>query len=503
MNRCWLALCLALPLSAAAQDVAYTTDPKVANAMVFQGAYSSGTTYAYNDVVTSGGVAYVSKIAGNTGNAVTDTTKWAVLAASGGAVTGGACTSGQYVVSINSAGVPTCGTPASGGASAPATTNVYRGNGSANGVVAASPGTDYVKPNPDGSIGASPGTQNGSLVVPIGTGGDALPTAAAGFGAYSWLSNHPYFVPPTGSAIQLDFNAPNTGLPGYSIWPLNSGTCTSAMAANGTSDAAVVNCGGLATYYKGTASQGELATKTGLTNGTYTNANVTVAGGQITAVGNGAGGGGASVAPNSVSQGNYGCALYSVLAAHALVVTPYYCLGNTTVLFTESWQGTTGAAIDSTKWTVSGSGAAVTLTANGSATSNGVVSFVAYTGVTPGANQVSQIVFLGGSNDAEPMVGMDTSQSGWGWYGGGNTIARWAGGSYIDNFGTCPTVNTGDTMRLSKSGSGAGTTLTCTNVTTGASTANVDPHGASFGGSYVGFRLGANSAVGTFAGGSY
>ena len=76
-----LAACLVACLPACAQDVAYTTDPKVAGAMVFQGTYASGTTYALGDVVTISSVAYVSKAGANLGNnPATDTTHWAVLA---------------------------------------------------------------------------------------------------------------------------------------------------------------------------------------------------------------------------------------------------------------------------------------------------------------------------------------------------------------------------------------------------------------------------------------
>ena len=49
----------------------------------YQGAYSAGATYAIGDTVTSGGSSYYSLVSSNTGNAVTDASKWSLLASAG------------------------------------------------------------------------------------------------------------------------------------------------------------------------------------------------------------------------------------------------------------------------------------------------------------------------------------------------------------------------------------------------------------------------------------
>ena len=49
----------------------------------YQGAYNVATTYAIGDTVTSGGSSYYSLVSSNTGNAVTDATKWSLLASAG------------------------------------------------------------------------------------------------------------------------------------------------------------------------------------------------------------------------------------------------------------------------------------------------------------------------------------------------------------------------------------------------------------------------------------
>jgi hypothetical protein len=56
---------------------------------------------------------------------------------------------------------------ASGGASTPATTSLLKGNGSANGVSAATPGTDYVVPS--GSITGTAAGLSGTPALPSGT----------------------------------------------------------------------------------------------------------------------------------------------------------------------------------------------------------------------------------------------------------------------------------------------------------------------------------------------
>ena len=47
--------------------------------MVFRGAYNNATAYTPDDIVTSGGTSYICILA-STGNAVTNTTYWNVLA---------------------------------------------------------------------------------------------------------------------------------------------------------------------------------------------------------------------------------------------------------------------------------------------------------------------------------------------------------------------------------------------------------------------------------------
>lgn len=62
-------------------------DTRVVASLKAQGAYSSGTTYALNDVVTVAGNDYVSLVSGNVGNApVTTPSKWKPLGGSGGTI---------------------------------------------------------------------------------------------------------------------------------------------------------------------------------------------------------------------------------------------------------------------------------------------------------------------------------------------------------------------------------------------------------------------------------
>lgn len=76
----------------------------------YTGAYSSGTTYKFNDVAVDGsGNNYVSLSAGNVGNALTNTTFWHFLGGVSSTITGGNCvTAGQVQIGISTAGVPNC-----------------------------------------------------------------------------------------------------------------------------------------------------------------------------------------------------------------------------------------------------------------------------------------------------------------------------------------------------------------------------------------------------------
>ena len=81
-----LAACLVACLRVNAQTVPLVTDHKFADGLALAGAYSSGTTYAKGDLVTSGSpiTYYVSQADSNAGNALSNTTYW--LPMSSGAV---------------------------------------------------------------------------------------------------------------------------------------------------------------------------------------------------------------------------------------------------------------------------------------------------------------------------------------------------------------------------------------------------------------------------------
>jgi hypothetical protein len=77
----------------------------------YTGAYSSGTTYKFDDIAVDGsGNNYVSLSAGNVGNALTNATYWHFLGGVSSTITGGNCvTSGNYMSGISTTGVPACG----------------------------------------------------------------------------------------------------------------------------------------------------------------------------------------------------------------------------------------------------------------------------------------------------------------------------------------------------------------------------------------------------------
>jgi hypothetical protein len=69
-------------LAAKGTDGTNGTNGTNGTSFVFRGEYAAGTAYVANDVVTSGGSAYICILA-STGNAPTNTTYWSVLAAKG------------------------------------------------------------------------------------------------------------------------------------------------------------------------------------------------------------------------------------------------------------------------------------------------------------------------------------------------------------------------------------------------------------------------------------
>lgn len=89
------------------------------------------------------------------------------------AATPAACTTGQYVTAISANGTPTCSTPA-GGTTSPATNNLYKGNGTANNIVVATPGTDYLLPT-----GSAAGLTNIPACATCGTSANNLGFFAA------------------------------------------------------------------------------------------------------------------------------------------------------------------------------------------------------------------------------------------------------------------------------------------------------------------------------------
>lgn len=60
----------------------------VAGGLVPKGAYAAGTDYAVGDAVSYNGSSYVMYVDAGAGTAPTDTTKWMLLAAAGGAGSG-------------------------------------------------------------------------------------------------------------------------------------------------------------------------------------------------------------------------------------------------------------------------------------------------------------------------------------------------------------------------------------------------------------------------------
>lgn len=60
--------------------VAYTNNPAITHGMKFQGTYSSGTTYALNDVVIASGAGYLSMVSSNVGHTPSSSpTQWQAL----------------------------------------------------------------------------------------------------------------------------------------------------------------------------------------------------------------------------------------------------------------------------------------------------------------------------------------------------------------------------------------------------------------------------------------
>lgn len=78
----------------------------------YTGAYSSGTTYKFNDIAADGsGNNYISLSAGNVGNALTNTTFWHFLGGVSSTIVGGNCGNAINMVGISTTGVPVCTSP--------------------------------------------------------------------------------------------------------------------------------------------------------------------------------------------------------------------------------------------------------------------------------------------------------------------------------------------------------------------------------------------------------
>jgi len=141
---------------------------------------------------------------------------------------------------------------------------------------------------------------------------------------------------------------------------------------------------------------------------------------------------------------------------------------------TDAFSGT-GAL--SSSWTnTSGSGYVALVKASGKAvpSTSGSQGLASYTGVTFTANQYSQAVFVAhtssGSNTG-PCVHMSTSGNGYCYLADDGLIYELTGGAGVANLtNLCPVPASGDTIQLSISG----TTLTCTDVTTGVHASATD-----------------------------
>ncbi len=105
-------------------------------------------------------------------------------------------------------GQGTCVAPGTGsGATAPATTSLYKGNGSANGITPATAGTDYITPTGSGAQLTG--------ITPAQVGADALGSGTAA------------------AAIVARGNTKRTDSFGQSTWDANFNACNQYMATNG------------------------------------------------------------------------------------------------------------------------------------------------------------------------------------------------------------------------------------------------------------------------------
>jgi len=204
------------------------------------------------------------------------------------------------------------------------------------------------------------------------------------------------------------------------------------------------------------------------------------------------------------SVGNQYCGSNTVDPTN--IGTPYSgdgyvaCGGATTTannVYSDSFPGVGPLSSNWTQATNTGDPAIVNITqSNGQATSGASGHGVAYyTGGTYGANQFAQATFPVAGGYEGLLVRASTNYT----TPGGYLWAASAKAIYLSgtsNFITagCPTVSTGDTLRLSVSGS----TVTCLNVTTGVSASAVD---TTFTSGYAGITTGAGVPAASWRGG--
>ena len=121
-----IAACLLAFLPAYAQQVPLSTDHKVAHSLTLPAGtlapFNGNTAYVLGDLVTSSGATYISLVTPNQGNAVSDTSKWAVFSAASTPITSttatplaaGATPTANFANGVLTLGIPAGATGAQG-----------------------------------------------------------------------------------------------------------------------------------------------------------------------------------------------------------------------------------------------------------------------------------------------------------------------------------------------------------------------------------------------------
>jgi hypothetical protein len=128
---------------------------------------------------------------------------------------------------------------------------------------------------------------------------------------------------------------------------------------------------------------------------------------------------------------------------------------------------------------------------------------VAVLAATAPANQSAQVSIVTVGSYNGPVVRMTASSgNGYAWLVNIQSIYVLIGGGFsaIAISGTCPIVSNGDVVKLSITGTGGSTSLTCLDVTTSASTTGADGSGTNYSSGQPGLLVYPSVSVTNFVG---